>query len=174
MVADLTVLPGLASESIADSVASTTASLRAEGEEDSRLCLLRRLALHPTVELSAVIVKPSPLAPSALCLLRPGGDTVLGGRLVRAQGFLSPAEIAVDSTVDRAIGADDAPLCAALAAAPMLWEHEELPDAIRLADEELRTALAEIARLHLEVGLRSATLERLQADAGSANSSVGR
>ena len=125
------------------------------------------LLLHPSIELSTVLVRTSALTPTALSLVaRTGGDTVLWARLVREHGLLPSTELAAEIPVDRAICANDASVQrAALDAARALWEDETVNGASRLVDEELSGALAEKFRLNLEVMVRDAKIERLEAEA---------
>jgi hypothetical protein len=124
------------------------------------------LVLHPSIELSAVLVLASAVTPTDLSLLsRPGGDSVLWARITRAHGLLPSTEVAADIPADRAVAVDDASVQrAGLDAARVLWEDtsDELPHPV---DDELRSALAEVIRLSFEIGVRDARIERLEAEA---------
>jgi hypothetical protein len=123
------------------------------------------LVLRPSIEPSSVLVLPAAVTPTALSLLaRPGGPTVLWARIARAHGFLPSLEVAASVPVERAVCADEASIqAAALEAARVLWDHnaEDVPRAV---DDELRSAIADVHRLHMEIRVRDSLIERLSAE----------
>jgi hypothetical protein len=112
-----------------------------------------------------VLVLPAALTPSALSLAtHPGGASVVWARIAREHGFLPSLEVAADVPVKHAICANDTSVRRTVFdAARVLWD-ENSADVPRAVDDELRSAVADIHRLHFELCARDSLIERLSAE----------